>query len=255
MTLEADPTPRPAANPAWVAYLPRAFHHHNYRLFFAGQSVTLLGSWVQTVALSWLVYRLTHSVFLLGVVTFISQAPIFFITPFAGMIADRHDRRSIFMVTRTLAMIQAAALTALTLSGHIGISSIMSLALVLGIITAIETPSRQSFTVDLVGREDLRQAIALNAMMFNIARTVGPAIGGMVVALLGEGLCFLLNTISFGAVLTSLYRLRLPSRRLVPSSRPWHDLVQGFRYVARPKHIRLALFLFATSSCCGPSFL
>src|SRR5438270_3039782 len=149
MTLEADLTPRPAANPGWVTYLPRALHHRNYRLFFAGQSVTLLGSWVQTVALSWLVYRLTNSVFLLGLVSFVSQAPIFFITPFAGMIADRHDRRVVFIVTRTLAMLQAAALTLLTLSGHIGINSIIFLALLLGIITAVETPTRQSFTVEL----------------------------------------------------------------------------------------------------------
>src|SRR5437764_10943479 len=118
MPLEADPTSRPAANPAWVAYLPRALHHRNYRLFFAGQTVTLLGTWIQTVALSWLVYRLTHSVFLLGLVTFVSQAPIFFITPFAGMIADRHDRRTVFMVTRALCMVQAAILTVLTLTGN-----------------------------------------------------------------------------------------------------------------------------------------
>src|SRR5438270_2460988 len=192
MTLEADLTPRPAANPGWVTYLPRALHHRNYRLFFAGQSVTLLGAWVQTVALSWLVYRLTHSVFLLGLVTFVSQAPIFFIAPFAGMIADRHDRRSVFIVTRALGMIQAATLTALTLTANIGINSIILLALALGIITAVETPTRQSFTIDLVGRDDLRQAIALNAMMFNLARTIGPAIGGVIVAVLGEGLCFLL---------------------------------------------------------------
>src|SRR5690242_12976060 len=106
MPVEADPSPAQAVNPGWVVYLPRAFHHRNYRLFFAGQSVTLLGAWVQTVALSWLVYRMTHSVFLLGLVTFVSQAPIFFITPFAGMIADRHDRRSVFIVTRLLGMIQ-----------------------------------------------------------------------------------------------------------------------------------------------------
>src|SRR5438270_1013024 len=255
MTLEADLTPGRAANPAWVAYLPRAFHHRNYRLFFAGQSVTLLGAWVQTVALSWLVYRLTHSVFLLGLVTFVSQGPIFFIAPFAGMIADRYDRRSVFIVTRSLAMIQAATLTALTLTGHIAIPSIILLALALPLITAVETPARQSFTVDLVGRDDLRQAIALNAMMFNLARTVGPAIGGIIVAALGEGLCFLLNTVSFAAVLTSLYRMRLPSRSIVPSTRPWDDLVQGFRYVAKHQHIRMVLFLSAICSCFGTSYL
>ena len=249
---EQSPEPGP---PRWLSRLPRAFRHRNYRLFFAGQSITLLGAWVQTVALSWLVYRLTDSVFLLGLVTFVSQAPIFFITPFAGMIADRLDRRSVFIVTRSFAMIQAAALTLLTLTGHIGIDSIILLALMLGIITAIETPARQAFTVELVGRDDLRQAIAMNAMMFNIARTIGPAIGGMIVAALGEGLCFLLNTISFGAVLTSLWRMKLPARSLVTGSRPWDDLVQGFRYVATHPHIRMVLFLSATCSGFGTSYL
>jgi MFS family permease len=244
-----------AAVPRWLARLPRAFRHRNYRLFFGGQSITLLGAWVQTVALSWLVYRLSNSVFLLGLVTFVSQAPIFFITPFAGMIADRHNRRSVFIVTRSLGMVQAAVLTLLTLTGHIGINSIIFLALVLGIITAVETPTRQSFTVELVGREDLRQAIAMNAMMFNIARTIGPAIGGMIVAALGEGLCFLLNTISFAAVLTSLWRMQLPARAVVSTSRPWDDLVQGFRYVATHPHIRMVLFLSAICSGFGTSYL
>jgi MFS family permease len=250
-----EPTTNAPTAPAWLARLPHVFHHRNYRLFFAGQSVTLLGAWVQTVALSWLVYRLTHSVFLLGVVTFVSQAPIFFITPFAGMIADRHDRRSVFIVTRALCMAQAAVLTVLTLTGHIEINTIMVLALLLGIITAVETPTRQSFTVDMVGREDLRQAIAFNAMMFNLARTVGPAIGGVIVAALGEGLCFLLNTVSYAAVLTSLFMMRLEARVIRPTSRPWDDLKQGFVYVARHPHIRMVLFLSATCSCFGTSYL
>jgi len=251
----ADERSREPAPPRWVTRLPRAFKHRNYRLFFAGQSITLLGAWVQTVALSWLVYRLTNSVFLLGLVTFVSQAPIFFITPFAGMIADRYDRRSVFIVTRSLGMIQAAALTLLTLTGHIGINSIIFLALMLGIITAVETPTRQSFTVELVGREDLRQAIAMNAKMFNIARTIGPAIGGMIVAALGEGLCFLLNTVSFAAVLTSLWRMQLPARVLATTSRPWEEFVQGFRYVATHPHIRMVLFLSAICSGFGTSYL
>lgn len=253
--MPAEAQPAPTATPRWVQRLPRAFHHHNYRLFFAGQSITLLGAWVQTVALSWLVYRITDSVFLLGLVTFVSQAPIFFITPFAGMIADRYDRRKVFIVTRTLGMIQAAVLTALTLTGIIEINSIIILALILGLITAVETPTRQSFTVELVGREDLRQAIAMNAMMFNIARTIGPAIGGVIVAALGEGLCFLLNTLSFAAVLTSLWRMRLPVRSVVRTGRPWDELMQGFRYVATHPHMRMVLFLSATCSGFGTSYL
>ncbi|HEX3484631.1 MAG TPA: MFS transporter [Micropepsaceae bacterium] len=253
MTVESTPDAPPV--PSWLKGLPRVFRHRNYRLFFSGQAVTLMGTWVQTVALSWLVYRLTHSVFLLGLVSFVSQAPIFFITPFAGMIADRHDKRSVFIVTRTLCMAQAAVLTLLTLTGHIEIATIIVLALVLGIITAVETPARQAFTVDMVGREDLRQAIAFNAMMFNLARTVGPAIGGVIVAALGEGLCFLLNTVSFGAVLTSLFLMRTKSRTERPTTRPWQDLKQGFQYVTRHPHIRMVLFLSAICSCFGTSYL
>lgn len=231
------------------------FRHRNYRLFYAGQGIALMGAWVQTVALSWLVYRLTHSVFLLGVVSFVAQAPIFFITPFAGMIADRHDRRFVFIITRALCMAQAAILTILTLTGNVGIGTILVLALVLGVITAVETPVRQSFTVEMVGREDLRQAIAFNAMMFNLARTLGPAIGGVIVAVLGEGLCFLLNTLSYGAVLTSLFLMRTKSRTGRPTTHPWDDLKQGFHYVTRHPHLRMVLFLSAICSCFGTSYL
>ncbi|HEY4264606.1 MAG TPA: MFS transporter [Micropepsaceae bacterium] len=241
--------------PPWLMRLPRVFRHRNYRLFYAGQGVALMGAWVQTVALSWLVYRLSHSVFLLGLVSFVAQAPIFFITPFAGMIADRHDRRFVFMITRALCMIQAAILTVLTLTDNAGIGTIIALALVLGIITAVETPVRQSFTVEMVGREDLRQAIAFNAMMFNLARTLGPAIGGVIVAVLGEGLCFLLNTLSYGAVLTSLFLMRTKSRTGRPTTHPWDDLKQGFQYVTRHPHLRMVLFLSATCSCFGTSYL
>jgi len=253
MSIDSIPDETPA--PAWLKRLPRVFKHRNYRLFFAGQAVTLMGAWVQTVALSWLVYRLTHSVFLLGLVSCVSQAPIFFITPFAGMIADRHDKRLVFIVTRSLCMIQAAILTIMTWTGNIQISSIILLALVLGIITAVETPARQSLTVDMVGREDLRQAIAFNAMMFNLARTVGPAIGGVIVAALGEALCFLLNTVSYGAVLTSLFLMRTKARAARPTTHPWDDLKQGFHYVTRHPHIRMVLFLSAVCSCFGTSYL
>jgi MFS family permease len=241
--------------PGWLKRLPRVFRHRNYRLFYAGQGVALMGAWVQTVALSWLVYRLTHSVFLLGLVSFVAQAPIFFITPFAGMIADRHDRRFVFIITRALCMAQAAVLTLLTLTDNIQISTIILLALLLGIITAVETPVRQSFTVEMVGREDLRQAIAFNAMMFNMARTLGPAIGGVIVATLGEGLCFLLNTLSYGAVLTSLFMMRTKSRTSRPTTHPWDDLKQGFYYVTRHRHLRMVLFLSAVCSCFGTSYL
>ena len=253
MSIESSPDA--TALPGWLKRLPRVFRHRNYRLFYAGQGVALMGAWVQTVALSWLVYRLTHSVFLLGLVSFVAQAPIFFITPFAGMIADRHDRRFVFMITRALCMVQAAILTVLTLTDNVGIGTILVLALVLGVITAVETPVRQSFTVEMVGREDLRQAIAFNAMIFNLARTVGPAIGGVIVAALGEGLCFLLNTVSYGAVLTSLFLMRTKSRTDRPTTHAWDDLKQGFLYVTHHPHLRMVLFLSAVCSCFGTSYL
>jgi MFS family permease len=253
--MSIEPTPPPSSPSAWESWTPRVFRHHNYRLFFAGQLVTLLGTWIQSVALSWLVYRLTHSAFLLGLVTFASQAPIFFITPFAGAIADRNDRRTVFAVTRSLSMAQAAILTVLTLTNHIEINTVIALALMLGIITAVEVPARQSFTVEMVGREDLRQAIAFNAMMFNFARTLGPAIGGVIVAAIGEGLCFLLNTVSSAAVLVSLFLMRLDRREVRPESHPWDDLKQGFRYVTQHPHIRMVLFLSATTACFGTSYL
>jgi MFS family permease len=238
-----------------MSRLPRVFHHRNYRLFYAGQMVTLMGTWIQMVALSWLVYRLTHSPFLLGVVSFASQAPIFFITPLAGAIADRSDRRFVFVMTRALCMAQAAILTLLTMTGNIEITTVIILALALGIVTAIEVPTRQAFTIEMVGREDLRQAIAFNAMMFNLARTIGPAIGGVIVAAIGEGLCFLLNTVSSGAVLISLFMMRLEPRVARPATHPWDDLKQGFAYVTRHPHIRMVLFLSTVTSCFGTSYL
>jgi predicted MFS family arabinose efflux permease len=253
MTL--DPSPDATTAPSWSSRLPKVFRHRNYRLFYAGQTITLIGSWIQAVALSWLVYRLTQSPFLLGLVSFVSQAPIFFVTPFAGMIADRMDRRKVFMTTRILALIQAAVLTVLMFSGLINVTLIIVLALALGIITAIEVPTRQSFTVEMVGREDLRQAIAYNAMMFNFTRTVGPAMGGVIVATIGEGLCFLLNTISSGAVVLSLYLMRLVPRELKSHTRAWEDLKQGFFYVVRHPHIRMLLFLSTVCSCFGTSYL
>jgi len=240
---------------SWKPRIPRVFRHRNYRLFYTGQMVTLIGTWIQTVALSWLVYRLTHSPFLLGVVSFAAQAPIFFVTPFAGMIADRSDRRRVFMMTRALALVQALILTVVTLTNNIDITTIIVLALALGIITAVEIPTRQSFTVDMVGREDLRQAIAFNAMMFNFTRTVGPAIGGVIVAAIGEGWCFLVNTVSSGAVLISLFMMKLEPRDPRPASRPWDDLKQGFVYVTQHPHIRMVLFLTTVCSCFGTSYL
>lgn len=235
--------------------LPRIFDHRNYRIFFAGQMVSLMGTWMQQVALGWLVYRLTHSPFLLGAVSFASQAPLFFVTPFAGALADRRERRDTFVVTQSLCMVQALVLTVLTLTGIVNITMVLGLALFWGVVTAIETPVRQAFTIDMVGREDLKQAISLNAMMFNLARTIGPALGGILVALIGEGFCFLLNTLSYGAVLTSLLLMRLSPRVKRPTSHPLDDLRQGFIYVRQHPRIRHVLFLSTMAAFWGMSFL
>jgi MFS family permease len=234
---------------------PRVFRHANYRLFFFGQLVSLMGTWMQAVALGWLVYRLTHSPFFLGVVSLAQQGPIFFLSPIGGAIADRHDRRRVFMTTQSLAMLFAATLTILTLTNTVTVGLVMALALATGIVTAIENPSRQSFTIEMVGREDLKQAIAFNAMMFNIARTIGPALGGVLVAVAGEGFCFLLNTMSYGAVLASLGLMRLERQKPKRESRPWDDLKTGFSYVAHHAEIRTALGLSALTGFFGMSFL
>src|SRR5688500_5723838 len=174
--------------------LPRVFEHRNYRIFFFGQLVSLMGTWMKAVALGWLVYRLTDSAFLLGLVTFAQQAPLFFVSPFAGAIADRLSRRNVFVATQAICMVQAALLAVLTFTGLIEVWMLLALSLVLGLATGVEAPVRQSFTIEMVGREDLRQAIAYNAMMFNLARSVGPALGGIIVATAGEAVCFLINT-------------------------------------------------------------
>ena len=233
---------------------PRAFRHRNYRIFFAGQFISLTGTWVRAVAIGWLAYRLSASPFLLGVVSFALYAPIFFISPFGGAIADRMNRRKVFTTTQALIMAQTGALAVMTLADWITIEWLIALSLFGGIVTAVEVPVRQSFTIEMVGRDDLRQAIALNATMFNVARTVGPAFGGIVVAMIGEGWCFALTTLTYGAVITSLLVMRFEPRPPPEKTNPWEDLKGGFAYVARHGEIRTAIFLSAASAFFGMSF-
>jgi MFS family permease len=235
--------------------LPRVFRHKNYRIFFVGQLVALMGTWMKAVALGWLVYRLTDSAFLLGLVTFMQQAPLFFVSPFAGAIADRLSRRNVFVATQAVCMVQAALLAVLTFTGVIDVWMVIVLSLVLGLATGIEAPVRQSFTIEMVGRDDLREAIAYNAMMFNLARSVGPALGGIIVAVAGEAVCFLINTFSYAAVITSLLAMRLPPREARPESHPLDDLRLGFSYVVNHPKIRAALFLSAMTGFFGMSFI
>jgi MFS family permease len=231
------------------------FRHRNYRLFFTGQLVSLMGSWMQNTAQPWLVYDMTHSKLLLGVVSFCSTVPVFFITPFGGMVADRIDRRKFLLVTQSAAMIQAATLAVLTLLHLIQVWEIVCLALTMGVINAFDIPTRQSMTLDMVGRGDLRHAISLNSMMFNAARVIGPTLAGALIAVVGEGICFAFNAASFGAVLISLVLMQLPVRAPRINRNALHEVREGYRYSWTNPQIRLSLMLAAVSSLFGAAYL
>src|SRR3954453_5609842 len=182
---------------AGLLYSLRALQSRNYRLFFAGQTVSLIGTWMTRLATSWLVYRLTGSAVLLGVVSFCSQIPMFFLGPIAGVWVDRWDRRRTLVLTQIISMAQSLALAALTLSGVIRIWHLVALALVQGLVNAFDMPARQSFVIQMVERrEDLPNAIALNSSMVNVTRLIGPALAGIVIGAIGEGWCFLADGIS-----------------------------------------------------------
>jgi MFS family permease len=192
----------------------RALSHRNYRLFFGGQSISLIGTWMQQIALNWLVYRLTDSAFLLGLVAFTGRIPTFLLASFAGVWIDRWDRHRILVVTQTLSMIQAFILAFLVLTGTIAVWQIIGLSLFLGLINAFDAPARQAFVVDMIGkREDLGNAIALNSSMVNGARLLGPSLAGILIAAVGEGICFLLNGLSFLAVIASLLAMKMIPRK------------------------------------------
>jgi MFS family permease len=191
----------------------RALRHRNFRLYIGGQAVSLVGTWLQAVAQSWLVYRLTDSPLLLGLTGFVSQAPVFFLAPLGGALADRVDKRRMLVLTQSASAALAGALGVLTLSGHVTIAQVLAVAGALGVVNAFDVPGRQSFVVDMVGREDLPNAIALNSSTVNAARMVGPAVAGVLVGAFGEGWCFVLNAASFTAVIVALLAMRVPPRR------------------------------------------
>ncbi len=243
------------ARPSSALALLTVFRHRNYRLFFSGQLVSLMGTWMQTVAQAWLVYRLTHSPFLLGLTSFCAQVTVFFMASFGGMIADRVDRRRMLIVTQALSMIQAALLAILTIAGAIQVWEIIALAFGIGLINSVDVPTRQAMTLDMVGRGDLRHAIALNSMMFNLARVIGPSVAGALIAIAGEGPCFAVNTLSFAAVLSSLILMRLPQRPRYPAGRPLPEIAAGYRYSFSMPEIRTALMLVGVSSMFGAAYL
>ena len=231
----------------------RSLKHRNYRLFFGGQGISLVGTWMQQIALGWLVYRLTDSAFLLGLVSFAGQIPTFILASFAGVLADRYNRHKIIIITQTLAMIQAAILAVLTLTNTIQIWHIISLSVFVGIVNAFDMPTRQSFVIDLVDdKSDLPNAIALNSSMFNAARLVGPTIAGILISVLGEGLCFLLNAISYIAVIIALLMMHIvPKMETIKKEKVLKGLKEGLKYAYNFKPIRVLLLFLGLVSLTG----
>jgi len=227
----------------------RALRHRNFQLFFGGQLISLIGTWMDNVAEAWLVYRLTGSSFLLGTVAFAGQIPVFLLAPLGGMAADRWNRRRIVIATQTLSMIQAGILAALTLSHRITVWEVIVLAASMGAVNAFDIPARQAFLVEMVGREDLMNAIALNSSMFNGARVIGPAVAGILVASIGEGWCFFANSVSYIAVITGLLLMHVePLRRAISKETPFENIVEGFRFVHRSGPIRALMMLIGVVS-------
>ena len=235
----------------------RALRHRNFRLFFGGQTISLIGTWMTRIATSWLVYRLTGSALLLGTVSFAGQIPTFLVAPFAGVWVDRLDRRQVLVWTQTLAMIQSFLLAALTFSGHITIGLILTLSVMQGIINAFDMPGRQAFMVEMVGdRADLGNAIAINSSMVNVARLIGPSLAGMLIAVTSEGWCFLIDGISYIAVIASLLMMRLgPAAVRRTATSMLTELKEGWSYVAGFLPIRTILMLFALVSLMGMPFV
>ena len=235
----------------------RALGHRNFRLFFGGQSISLIGTWMTRIATSWLVYRLTGSALLLGTISFAGQIPTFLFAPFAGVWVDRLDRRQVLVWTQTLSMVQSLALAALTLSHHITIHWLLALSVMQGIINAFDMPGRQAFMVQMVeDRRDLSNAIAINSSMVNMARLVGPSLAGMLIAVSSEGWCFLVDGISYLAVIASLLLMRLPAavvKRKVTSTLT--ELKVGWIYVSEFLPVRTILLLFAVVSLMGMPFV
>jgi MFS family permease len=225
-------------------------------LFFVGQGISLIGSWMTRLATAWLVYRVTESAFLLGLVSFAGQLPSFFIPPLAGVWVDRWDRHKVLVVTQVLAMFQSLAMAALALSGHINIPWIIGLALFQGVVTSIEIPTRQSFVVMMIDdRADLSNAIALNSSSFSAARLVGPAIAGALVVLVGEGYCFLIDGLSYIGVIAGLLAMKLPKdERPASTKHVWSELTEGWRYVAGSRPIRTILIFLALIGVLGAPY-
>ena len=239
-----------------IRFAFRALQSRNFKLFFYGQIVSLLGTWMQNIALGWLVYRLTNSVFLLGVVGFAGQIPSLLITPFAGVYADRLNRHKVMIITQSVSMVLAFVLAFLVFSNTIQVWQIIMLALLNGVVLAVDTPFRHAFLLVMVGDKSLLQnAIALNSTLINSARFIGPTLGGIIIALVGEGWCFLLNGVSFLAVIGALMAMRVDRFHRKPTdSSILHDLKEGFRYAFNFVPIRYMLLLVGITGFFGLPF-
>jgi MFS family permease len=216
-----------------VPRITRALRHRNYRLFFGGQTVSLVGTWVTRIATSWLVYRLTGSELLLGITGFAGQIPLLLLAPFGGVLVDRWNRHRMLVITQILSALQSLALAVLALTGKITVAEVIALQVVQGVINAFDTPARQAFVVEMVeDRADVPNAIALNSSMFNASRIIGPAIGGAIIAAVGEGWCFMIDAISYIAVIVSLLAMHVPARAILRERpRMLHELRSGIQYV------------------------
>jgi MFS family permease len=244
----------PAEKAAWLQTFA-AFRHTNFRLYFVGLLVSIIGTWSQSAAQNWLVYQLTSSSLALGQVSFASAIPIWLFGPWAGVLIDRASRKNLLLLTQVIMTIQAFVLAGLTFSGQIRIWHIILLSGILGLATALDAPTRQSFLVEMVGKEDLSNAIALNSTMFSLARTIGPTIGSLVVAWLGTAWAFTINGVSFFGILASLLLIRLPqaTKPRLPQS-PITDLIEGLKFIWQEKTINALMILSLTVSLFGSSF-
>jgi len=242
-----SPTASSGLNSRWPESL-RALRHRNYQLFFAGQLISLIGTWMDQVAESWLVYRLTGSALLLGTVAFASQIPVFLLAPIGGALADRYDRRKILIATQSAMMFLTFILAWVTLSHRVKIWQVVALAALTGVVNAVDLPARQAFVVDMVSRADLVNAIALNSSMFNGARIIGPALAGIVVAAIGEGWCFFANGVSFIAVIAGLALMKMNRPRLAIEGSPLENIIEGFKFVAQSGPVRALMLLLGLVS-------
>jgi MFS family permease len=227
----------------------RSLKHRNFQLFFSGQMISLIGTWMDNIAEAWLVYRLTGSSLLLGTVAFAGQIPVFLLAPVGGMVADRWNRRSIVIATQISSMVFASILAFLTITKRITVAEVIVLASLMGVVNAFDIPARQAFLSDMVGREDLMNAIALNSSMFNGARVIGPSIAGILVASIGEGWCFFANAVSYLAVIAGLLMMRIEHKpRMAQLASPFEHIVEGFRFVRDTAPIRAILILLGLVS-------